>query len=68
MTFEQARARCRNLRDRFPYQEFDILGVVDEDSYAGHLTHETPEPVCLDAWRMKASAATRHATVTAQQR
>ena len=51
MTLEQARARCEDLCNRFPNQEFDILAVVAQSKRTSSVFLEATEPAVLDTKR-----------------
>ena len=51
MTLEQARARCEDLCNQFPNQEFDILAVVAHSRRTSKVSLEATEPVIIDAKR-----------------
>ena len=53
MTLEQARARCEDLCNQFPHQEFDILGVVAQSKRTSRVSLEAIEPAMLDTRRVK---------------
>lgn len=68
MTLDEARTRCQDLCNRFPNQEFDILGVVAQSKRTNLVSLEAIEPATLDVKRLKELAAEAHghgATVTA---
>ena len=68
MTLDEARTRCQDLCNRFPNQEFDILGVVAQSKRTNLVYLEAIEPATLDMKRLKELAAEAHghgATVTA---
>jgi hypothetical protein len=68
MTLDEARERCQDLCNRFPNQEFDILGVVAQSKRTNSVSLEAVDPASLDIKRFKEIAVEAHghsANVTA---
>ena len=48
MTLEEARAKCQDLCERFPNQDFDILGVVAMSKKTTQVSLEVTTPGTLN--------------------
>lgn len=62
MTLDEARARCEDLCNQFPNQEFDILGVVAQSKRTSRVSLEAVELAVLDTKRAKDPADGKNVT------
>ena len=53
MTLEEASSRCRDLCNRYPNQEFDILGVVAKSTRTSNVSLEILPPADFEPKRVK---------------